>query len=69
MTSQSIKEAARRFGADLVGIADAELLRDLPADENPLSIFPQAKAVSPSLPTRCASFPSGPRFRRKKFRA
>ena len=45
MTSQSIKEAARRFGADLVGIADAELLRDLPADENPLSIFPQAKAV------------------------
>ncbi len=45
MTAQSIKEAARRFGADLVGIAAADALRDLPADENPLSIFPQAKAV------------------------
>jgi epoxyqueuosine reductase QueG len=45
MTSQTLKDAARRFGADLVGIASTESLRDLPADENPLSIFPQAKAV------------------------
>lgn len=45
MTSQSIKDAAREFGADLVGIASTDSLRYLPAEENPLSIFPQAKAV------------------------
>jgi len=45
MTSQTLKEAARRFGADLVGIASIDALRDLPADENPHSIFPQARAV------------------------
>ena len=45
MTSEAIKEAAHNFGADLVGIASTESLRYLPAEENPLSIFPQAKAV------------------------
>ena len=45
MTAQDIKTAAREFGADLVGIASTALLRDLPAEDNPLSIFPQAKAV------------------------
>lgn len=45
MTAQELKAAARRFGADLVGIASVDSLRYLPADENPLSIFPQAKAV------------------------
>ncbi len=45
MTSPELKAAARRFGADLVGIASTDSLRYLPADENPLSIFPQAKAV------------------------
>jgi len=45
MTSEDIKAAARNFGADLVGIASVAAVRDLPADENPLSIFPQAKAV------------------------
>ena len=45
MTSEDIKAAARNFGADLVGIASVDAVRDLPADENPLSIFPQAKAV------------------------
>lgn len=45
MTSQSLKDAARQFGADLVGIASTDSLRYLPAEENPLSIFPQAKAV------------------------
>lgn len=45
MTSQAIKDAARTFGADLVGIASTDSLRYLPAEENPLSIFPQAKAV------------------------
>ncbi len=45
MTSREIKKAARELGADLVGIASTESLRYLPAEENPLSIFPQAKAV------------------------
>lgn len=45
MTSSSVKEQAHRFGADLVGIASAESLRYLPAEENPFSIFPQAKSV------------------------
>lgn len=45
MTTQLIKDAARNFGADLVGIASTDALRYLPAEENPLSIFPQAKAV------------------------
>ncbi len=45
MTSQELKAAAKNFGADLVGIASIESLRYLPAEDNPLSIFPQAKAV------------------------
>lgn len=45
MTSTDLKTAARAFGADLVGIASVEVLRQLPAEDNPLSIFPQAKAV------------------------
>jgi epoxyqueuosine reductase len=45
MTAQEIKKAARDMGADLVGIASTELLKNLPPEENPLSIFPQAKAV------------------------
>jgi epoxyqueuosine reductase len=45
MTSQELKAAARGFGADLVGIAAINPVRDLPAEENPLSIFPQARAI------------------------
>ncbi len=45
MNSQDIKQVARDFGADLVGLASTETLRHLPAERNPLSIFPQATAV------------------------
>ncbi len=45
MNAQEVKNAAKRFGADLVGIADIENLRSLPPEDNPLSIFPQATNV------------------------
>lgn len=45
MTSSEIKAAAKRFGADLAGIASTASLAYLPKEENPLSIFPQAKHV------------------------
>jgi ferredoxin len=45
MNAKDVKEAARRFGADLVGISPVERLAELPADKNPLSIFPECKSV------------------------
>lgn len=45
MTTEAVKTAARKFGADLVGIASIEVLRDLPAEVNPLSIHSRAKCV------------------------
>ena len=45
LTAQQVKEAARGFGADLVGIASIESLRHLPAEINPLSIHSGAKSV------------------------
>ncbi len=45
MTAQLLKEAARGFGADLVGIASIDTLRYLPAEINPLSINSHAKSV------------------------
>ena len=45
MNSQEVKQAARQFGADLVGIAAIDTLKYLPAKENPLSISPQASNV------------------------
>lgn len=45
LTAQQVKEAARGFGADLVGIASIETLRYLPAEINPLSIHSGAKSV------------------------
>jgi len=45
MTAQELKTAARKFGADLVGIASIDTLRDLPAELNPLSIHSRAKSV------------------------
>ncbi|NLL83666.1 MAG: hypothetical protein GX230_05420 [Lentisphaerae bacterium] len=45
LTAQQVKEAARDFGADLVGIASIEALRYLPAEINPLSIHSGAKTV------------------------
>lgn len=45
MNSQMIKEYARLQGADLVGIASIEHLKDLPPDSNPLSIMPECKCI------------------------
>lgn len=45
MTSHDVKAAARRFGADLVGIAAIEALGDLPPEINPRSIHSQARSV------------------------
>ncbi|NLO06829.1 MAG: hypothetical protein GX131_13475 [candidate division WS1 bacterium] len=39
--TQQMKQFAREHGADLIGVAPAERFRDLPARENPLSIFPE----------------------------
>jgi len=43
--TQDVKAFARQKGADLVGIAPAERFADVPAERNPLSIFPDAKSV------------------------
>jgi len=45
MDSIELKQAAREFGADLVGIVAAASLDYLPPNKNPHSIFPQAKSV------------------------
>lgn len=45
MNAPTLKDAARRFGADLVGIASPDACRGLPTHQHPLSIFPQAKAI------------------------
>lgn len=36
---------AKQFGADIVGIAPISRFAELPKEKNPLSIFPQAKAM------------------------
>lgn len=45
MNTALLKEAASRFGADLVGVAPMERFADVPAARNPLSVFPQAKSM------------------------
>jgi len=45
MQSNDIKKYAKERGADLVGIASGERFKSLPADESPLSIFPECKSV------------------------
>ena len=45
MDARKVKEAARRFGADLVGITALENFKDLPPEKNPMSIFPQGKSM------------------------
>ncbi len=42
MNTAELKQAAKRFGADLIGIVSTADLAYLPLQENPLSIFPQA---------------------------
>jgi epoxyqueuosine reductase QueG len=45
MNAAQVKKAAKKFGADLVGIAPISRLAHLPKESNPLSIFPEAKSV------------------------
>lgn len=45
LTAQQVKEYAHQAGADLIGIASPDRFADVPADRNPLSIFPHAKAI------------------------
>jgi len=45
LTAAQVKERARQAGADLIGIAPPERFADVPPERNPLSIFPDAKAI------------------------
>lgn len=45
MKASEVKNMARQFGADLVGIAPMERLDYLPPEANPKSIFPEVKSV------------------------
>ncbi len=45
MNASDVRNYAKSKGADLIGIAPIERLAGLPADKNPLSIFPECKAV------------------------
>lgn len=45
MNSKDVKMIAKEFGADLVGIAPIDRFKELPADRNPSSIFPECKSV------------------------
>ena len=45
MTATELKAAAKGFGADLVGIASIDVLRDLPREINPLAIHSRARSV------------------------
>ena len=43
MNKSQIKDIAKKFGADLIGVAPIERFESLPPEQNPKSIFPQAK--------------------------
>lgn len=45
MNSEQVKNLAREMGADLVGIAPIERFKDVPMNENPVQIKPDAKSV------------------------
>ena len=45
MNSVELKELAKRYGADLVGIAPLERFTSQPAEQNPASVFPECKSV------------------------
>jgi len=45
LTAEQVKQYAQEAGADLIGIAPPERFADVPAERNPLSIFPDAKAI------------------------
>ena len=45
MTSQEIKEAAKRLGADIVGIGSIDRWADAPSQMDPKQIMPRAKSI------------------------
>ncbi|PIW31681.1 MAG: hypothetical protein COW28_06920 [bacterium (Candidatus Ratteibacteria) CG15_BIG_FIL_POST_REV_8_21_14_020_41_12] len=45
INSKEVKEYAKKCGADLIGIASIERFKDVPAQHNPSSIFPEAKSI------------------------
>jgi len=45
LNTEKIKEYAKRSGADLIGIANIERFKNVPAQHHPASIFPEAKSV------------------------
>jgi len=45
LTSRQVKRAAKRMGADLVGIASMDRFEGAPEQEDPRYIFPDAKAL------------------------
>ncbi|HCE46002.1 MAG TPA: hypothetical protein DET40_20850 [Lentisphaeria bacterium] len=45
MNANELKNFAKSKGADLIGIAPVERFAGLPANKNPLSIFPECKSV------------------------
>jgi len=45
MNASQVKEMARKFGADLVGIAPISRFAGIPRQHHPASIFPQAKCM------------------------
>jgi epoxyqueuosine reductase QueG len=45
LTAAQVKQMAKEAGADLVGIASPDRFAAVPAEHNPLSIFPHAKSI------------------------
>jgi len=45
MTAAAVKQAAKEFGADLVGIASIDRFSALAPERNPASIFPECRSV------------------------
>lgn len=45
LTSQKLKEFAKKAGADLVGIASIERFAEAPSEMHPANIFPEVKSV------------------------
>lgn len=45
MKAQEVKSQAKKFGADLIGIASIDRFQNIPAEKSPLSIFPECKSV------------------------
>lgn len=45
LDKDELQAAARRFGADLVGVANVERFDELPAERHPRSIFPEARSA------------------------